>query len=376
MNSVEKKPANKIWRIVSLSIPSLIAIALIELVNAEIYLYGPVSDGSTMFILWNILQIIPAFVFGYISDRNYRKQMLVISQALGFFGGIVLFMVGAKTWVLILIAMTFNPLPIARAALLDNFPQFSTLKLVAVTFLAQNLPWVFFKQLSYFSMDSLVLITLFLIASNLVLTSVLFEDRRDLIHPKAQINNSWEFVRNDGRLLYTLLAFTLSEMTFYIIWVYIEYSKGNAVWLDLTTFATLVGILIVMLYTRLPHMSIITLLYSIGFALSLVALLTCGLSVFSCEVSLLSAMSHYSVMGGIYFPFVTDAVIKMFGPNNKAVGSAMVEFGDTIAIFIAPFFNLIFKPSPTEILWILLALYLLATGFQKMAERSRVKIID
>lgn len=376
MNIIVKNPVSKFWKIVSLSIPSLIAIALIELVNAEIYLYGPVSDGSTMFILWNILQIIPAFVFGYISDRNYRKQMLVISQALGFLGGVVLFLVGAKTWVLILIAMTFNPLPIARAALLDNFPQFSTLKLVAITFLAQNLPWVFFKQLSYFSLDNLVLFTLFLIVLNLFLTVVLFEDRRDFVHPKVQINNSWEFVRNDGRLLYTLLAFTLSEMTFYIIWVFIEYSKGNAVWLDLTTFATLVGVFIVMLYNRLPHMSIITLLYSIGFALSLVALLTCGLSVFSCEVSLLSAMSHYSVMGGIYFPFFTDAVIKMFGPNNKAVGSAMVEFGDTIAIFVAPLINMFLKPSPTEILWILLAIYLLATGLQKLAERSRVKIID
>ena len=54
-------------------------------------------------------------------------------------------------------------------------------------------------------------------------------------------------------------------------------------------------------------------------------------------------MQYYSIIGGLYLPFVTDTVIKILGPRRRAFGSAMIEFGDTIASFSAPVLNIIFK---------------------------------
>ena len=53
-----------------------------------------------------------------------------------------------QPWVLILIAIIFNPTPVARAALLDAFPNYSTLKIVATTFFVIYFPWMFFNELS------------------------------------------------------------------------------------------------------------------------------------------------------------------------------------------------------------------------------------
>ena len=270
MDEVHQHPLSKLWRVISLAFPCLFAIVLLELISIEILLHGPIAGDSWMFILWNGLQMIPALAFGYLSDRTNRKNILICSQLIGLAGGIVLYIFGATPWVLIFIAMTFNPVHVARAALLDVFPRFSTLKLVAITFLALNLPWMFFKEFSAINYNFLVLMTLVLLGINSLFTYWFFQDRQEFIHPKVHIKKSID-LRTDKRILYTLFAFMCSETTFYLIWIYIEYSEGIAIWLDITTFATLIGILIAMLYNRLPHMSIITLFYSIGMGLMLVA---------------------------------------------------------------------------------------------------------
>jgi MFS family permease len=360
-----------IGEIATLALPALIAISLLQLVTLSIYLHGPVSNGTGMFLIWNTLQIIPAFVFGYISDKNYRKTSLLVSQCLGLMGGMVLYVFGAKSWVLILIALTFNPMPVARAALLDNFPQHSTLKLVAITFIAQNLPWAFYKTLSLVSFDAITQFTLIALAANFLLTLGLFKDKKDQIHPKVEQKGSLEMIGKDHRIWKTFIAFTLAELTFYLLFVFVESRSGDLLWLDFTTIGTLIGILIVMVYQRLPHMSIITLLYSIGAGMAVVALTICNKGALSCENSLLSAMSHYAVIGGMYLPFVTDAMIKMFGPRHKALGSAVIEFGDTAAIFLAPLLQLALKPTPSASLLTILLLYAVATVLQKSAEHLK-----
>jgi len=325
--------------------------------------------------MWNVLQLVPAFVLAYLSDRTNRKNVLIFSQLIGLVGGIVLYIFGSTPWVLILIAITFNPTHVARAALLDIFPHYSTLKLVAITFFALNLPWMFFKEFSAFDFNFLVILTFVLLAVNSLLTFLFFHDRQKCGYSKVQFAKSIELLRNDRRIFYTLSAFICSEITFYLISIYIEYSKGTEVWLDITTFATLIGILIAMLYNRLPHMSMVTLFYSMGFGLIVVAILSSFLSISSLQISLLSSMSHYAVIGGMYLPFVTDAVIKMLGNRNKGIGSALIEGGDAIAILIAMIFSTAFVLSALWIFGIILVLFLLATGIQKKAEKIRLEIV-
>ena len=87
MTRDQKATFSKVFRIILHAFPTLLAIALLELINAESYYFGPFEEKEKLFTAWNLLQLIPAFVFGYLSDRNCRKKALVISQALGLVGG-------------------------------------------------------------------------------------------------------------------------------------------------------------------------------------------------------------------------------------------------------------------------------------------------
>ena len=124
-------------------------------------------------------------------------------------------------------------------------------------------------------------------------------------------------------------------------------------------------------------MSIITLFYSIGFGLTIVAIISTLLSAFSYQISLLSSISHYAVIGGMYLPFVADAVIKMVGPRHRGFGSALIEVGDTVAIVTASIFSTVFHLSALEILGTLAGLYLFATTMQKKAEcRPDISVVS
>lgn len=80
-------------------------------------------------------------------------------------------------------------------------------------------------------------------------------------------------------------------------------------------------------------------------------------------------MSHYAVIGGMYLPFVTDAIIKMVGPRYKGIGSALVEGGDAIAVLVTSIFSTIFSLSASLLLWVIPIFYIAATILQKRAER-------
>lgn len=364
---------NKYKNVVCQAIPSLLAICIVELVNVEVYLFGPVSQNASMLFIWIALQLIPGFVFGYISDCNFRKATLIVCQLLGLLGGLTLLIFGFESWVLILIALTFNPLPVARAALLDHFPQHSTVKLVAITFLAQFLPWTFFGSLANYPHRLIIYIILGLLGTNTLLTAFLFKGDTEQPKRKVEVHKP-RLVLKNKTLIYSLTAFIFAEATFYLFWAFLEYNPDGHVWITITNYSTVLGIGIAMLYTRLPHISIITLLYSIGAGIAIIALAHCTIVPSFCSSGLINAMSTYAIIGGLYLPFVTDGVIRMVGPRHRAFGSATFEFGDTIASFVAPLLNIFFIGNTHVILITVVILYLLATIFQRKAENTIVAI--
>ncbi len=348
------------------AIPSLIAIALVETVNIQVYQHGIVAKSQIFLLGWLILQMIPGFVFGYISDRHYRKKALVISQLLGLVGGALLMFYGFETWVLVLISLTFNPMPVARAAFLDNFPKHSMLQIISVTLLAQYIPWSFFDYLNQFQYESVVLCILSVLFLNIFFTIFFFNDGYD-----KEITKHQNFFAVSLRLpiLLTLVAFTLSESTFYLLWAFLETSPVFRLSQSLTDYGTLVGIFLAMLYNRLPHISIISLFYHIGAGTMLIVLFRCILTSVSCADLFVNAMSHYSVIGGLYLPFVTVTVIHMFGSKHKATGAAFVEFGDTIAAAFSPLVGFLLNGKMFIFVLAIVILYFCAAFVQAKSEK-------
>ncbi len=351
------------------AIPALLAISIVEIVNIEVVLSGAITKENSMLFVWMILKLIPTFLFSYISDLHFRKETLIICQLLGIVGGLFLSVFGFESWVLILIAMTFNPIPVARAALLDHFPRYSTVKLVSFTFLAQYIPWALYTYIEKFDYGSVVHFIVVLLALNTILTIFLFKKDpvKNELEVKEKKNTS---VMKNKNVMNSLIAFTLAEITFFVFEAYLGYIPDGHSWLSITSFATLIGLGIAVLYTRLPHISIITLFYGIGAGMTAIACFHCFLFKSSCNNNILSSMSFYSVIGGLYLPFVTDAVIRMKGSKHRAFGSALVESADTIASFVAPLLIFLFRYDALVISIFTVLTYVVATVFQWNVEKK------
>lgn len=355
--------------IIAHAIPSLLAIAILDVVNVQVFLHGPVSKSGAMLIAWLTLQLFPALIFAYLSDRYSRKKILIFSQLLGLCGGIILSLYGFEIWVLVLVGLTFNPQPVARAALLDNFPNYSRLKLIAITFLAQYSPWAFFSFLSHIEYTVVVHWLLIGLGINIIFTFFFF---RDPLHAQDKIISLKKAIRMSGKssVIYSMLiAFVFAEITFYVLWNFLEYDHIRQSALAVSTYGTLLGIAVAMLYVRLPHISIITLFYSIGAVLMFITLMRCFQNSSNCLDSLIVSMNHYSIIGGLYLPFITDAIINMVGSKYKAVGSASVELCSTLAAYLGAMSNLIIRHNTIALLGIIVIMYVLASLIQRRAEK-------
>ncbi len=137
--------------------------------------------------------------------------------------------------------------------------------------------------------------------------------------------------------------------------------------IPLYNFQTIIGVAIAMFYSRLPHISLIALFYSIGSGMMFVALINC-ICLNICDDTLVESMTHYALIGGLYLPFVTDAVINLVGAKRRATGAAIIEFGGTIAQAIGAYLFVVAGFNHIIVLLIIVVLYVFATLFQRMAE--------
>ena len=363
--------ANKIihdlCRIAVFSIPVIIAILISELVTIQVYLV-PSFGTDNMLALWRILELIPAFIFAYISDKQYRKGALVISHLLGLVSGVAAYLLGYPLWALVLIGLTFNPISVARAALLDNFPQYSSVKLVAITYCAMYIPWIFYDQISTIPLNSIIVFTLIMLFINTVITIVLFEDRKDLTHVNHSLQRAF-FNKNVKKMSLMILAFILSQITIEWVWYLIHHYQNANAWLSLTNYGFVIGFACAVLYKKLPHMSIITLAYTTGFGISLIAIIGRAYGLFGCREAVFSSMSYYTVIAGVYLPFVTDGVISLFNPSRKAMASAIVELASRIAVILSYVFILYVAQDYCDSSYFIALLFLAAAFLQRRVEK-------
>lgn len=361
------KRSKAILSVISVSIPSLLTIALLEVTRAEMNILNPLSK-SNILVLWNALQLIPAFVFAYISDRNHRKKALLATLVLGFIGGMILSFVGPKLWVWILIALTFNPLPIARAVLLDHFPRYSSLKIISVTFLAQSIPWMFYQQIGKIAFEKVTLLITFGTLISIVLVKNLFSNARK--SPEHEETIVGKIPRS--KIILTIMPFLLAQLSMYAGWTYLEQSNYDYSWIDISNFPMFLGILITLFYSKLPHMATITFFYTIGFGIYLLAFLICITGTYDCAIGFISMLSQSAILVGLYLPFVTEAIINMVGRKNKAIGSALIELSNAFALALG---SLLFTTQISGLKMIhplITACFFIAIFMQKKADSFRV----
>ena len=344
------------------AIPSLIAIIILGVIRTEANIYGPISQNHFM-----LMTLIPGVLFAYLSDQHFRKYTFIISQMLGIIGGIVLTIVGFKFWAVVFIALVFNPLPVARAAFLDNFPQVSALKVIAITFIAQYIPLAFDSIFQTIPYEKVIFWSLIILSINVFFSIFWFRDKFDTPRPTPSFIHMG---KNTSSIFVFLIAFIFAETNFYILWDFLDMNPMFNGSLSKNTASTLLGVSLAALYTRLPHKSVITLAYSIGAGMAFLAFIHCNHN--TCAADFVDSMKYYSLIGGLYLPFVADGVIGML-PKYKAMGAASIEFSDVIATILA---SLIFSHGTYQISILMLVvtvLFAIATGLQRYAEEIKTQ---
>jgi MFS family permease len=349
-----------------LAVPSLLAIVIAQLVNMQAYNSWPIDRGDMLFT-WMTLQIIPGFLSAYLSDFYLRKATLIICQVLGLLSVSLLAFFGAQFWVLLVTALIFNPVHVARAAFLDHFPKHSTVVLVAITFLAQVAPWVFYYSFATLSVTQSINVLGGLLIVNIVCIALFFKKGT----PHSTHKEALSFIKDSPHrniLIKMFTAFVFAETAFYLVWSYLDSTHTESTKIAVTSMSTTVGIGIAMLYTRLPHISIITLLYGIGVGMTIIGLFQSLFIDAQYAQHLLSSVINYAVVGGLYLPFVTDAVIKQFGARKRAFGSASIALCDTVAIVVSAVLGTVFHQSAENVLITMMVCLGVATIFQRWAE--------
>jgi hypothetical protein len=370
-----------------LSIPALLAILISGIIDVQILanhplssligdvIKNPVAADVIRRLLWNILQLIPAYLFGSLSDTYLRRDYLIYVQIFGVIFGLVFLIIGFKSWVIFLFAMTYNPLSVARAALLDNYKKVTSIEIISTTYIFKYLPWVFIVPLTRYPIQSVFYFLVPILALNVLFTIFLFRDRFDTkkkmekfeeLHKEEKAS----FIRgNKWAILLNVIAFALAETTFYLFWTYLEEIPSIRNLLFLSTLLTISGLLLVLLYRRSPTISTVAKLYGTLILSSTVLAIILFVLNYSPKEFLIVSMICNCVIGGIYISLSTGVLIELSGTKRRATGSAFAETADVIALFGASLFYTLGRSTALIIFLEIVFLYLLATLIQSFSKR-------
>lgn len=366
--------AEKSPKIFASAIPSILAIFSAELMTVSLFLYGPIKENKFYLLIWITAQFISGFFFAYLSDKRYRKKALIICQVIGVSSGIILALFGMDIITMCIIGL-FNPLPIARGVLLDNFPKHSSLRIIAITYAAQYLTWAFFKNLGSVDYRVIVFTSLIILLINIFLTAFFLTDNYDTEKLEAGKKHLgfvelMKFIFKNRALALILVAFTFAESGFYLLLDYFEYLPVAKNYLSIASWSTLIGIGFAIFWRSIPHRSIISILYLLGAGVNMIVLYKdFFIGALPYISNLVSGMDFYTLIGGFYLPMVVDMLIRILGKEHRAVGASMAEFGDTFATFIGSGINLI-RISIVGATIILIFFYIAAAVIQWRAEKE------
>ena len=356
-------------------LPPLLAIVITETVNVEMTAFTPFGHGEFINFFWQILQGLIGWIFGWFSDKHWRKNILIGAQLLGVLGGIMLILFGFHPFVMILVGLTFAPLPVARAALMDAYPHQSMVKIMAITFFAQWLPWAFYGYLTKINYVTVIYFVLAALAINSIFTFFSFKEDIDSIKtqnkqkeelPALRSLNSWKI------LFFTLIALGLAEVTFFQVGDNLENNNQmRQLWWPSIGFMTFLGNFVAMFYRSRPSISILSSCYLIGACFCVGGIFNVIMGAQSAVAAMTTTMLSYALIGGLYLPLSYSVVLNRVSPLHRGAACGaldLVELGAALgaAIVLQPL-NL----GNGQTLIVFAVLYLLAAVLQNYVQKIR-----
>ena len=357
-------PLQDILKIFKNGLPSLLAIALFEIVSIQIY--NLPNDGY-IFIGWILSLALSGLYLGFLSDYFSRKAAIFFTLISGFILLTTINFYGASFLLILLLGLTFNPIPIARASIIDNFPHMSKVQLIAVTFIAQFLPWCFFYYLTDIPRNLLTKIVLPYILINL-LAFVFFRDNRNI---KTHIFDIRTIVHkgSKSKVYLTLFALFFGQVVFFLSDTFLEFHPSHYKLYSSLGVGSLIGTCLALLYRKIPHLSVLTLAYGMGILFSIVPLF----SVISFSINTLDPSYQTMLvanLGGFYLPFVYDAILSFTSPNFRGTLCGVIELLISAASVIS---LLLFKTiggSNIYLFTFIIGLFTISMFSQRMAEKE------
>lgn len=361
------------------AIPSSIAMLCQSIIVVIILIHGPLQSGSfKVLLLWLICETASGFIFGKISDLKKRKLILMLFQITGVIAGFVLLYFDLTILIMSLIALFFNPTPVCRAAFLDNFPKISPLRVLGATYLISYLPQAVYPVFYYFSAKQIILAVLITLCINTPLMFFLFKDKHD--SKEYEIDHSKktslkQVLLKNVCLRFIIIGFFFAETPFNVMWDFMDLNIQTRLWFPVISIVTMVGIIFSMIISKkLPHLIMITGIYAVSI---IFPVLTYFLHQFnllnvSPTLALLISTAFACGLGGLYLPFIADAIIRRMGAKNRGFGAALIEFVDTSSSSIAaPIISQVFSSNVILMLPLFSLFYVFATFFQIKAQNSK-----
>jgi MFS family permease len=365
---IDNRTPNSINKLISHLLPALISIAIFQVIAIEIYFFNPLSFSKINFTIWGASQAVGGYLIGFISDKLNRKNILILTQICGMLLLFPMLFFGVKQWwMLLFLGLTFSPTAVARAALIDNFPNESKIKIIGITFIALFIPWLFFTKISEIESFKIIILSLIVIFLNLLLTAFVFEDKRDL---KSNHNNR-VIIKKKNRMrgFYTALALLPGQVVFFVSDSFFEEYAKNASFFTALGVGVLIGAVVSIFYRKTPHISILTVCYGIGFIFCLLSVISVWI-ISVPNINLSIEVMLFSTLGGFYLPFVYDVILSSTSVDYRGTICGLIEGITSLSAFIGLATILLFKPNKVSILMLMTFFFFLATIIQKKAEKA------
>jgi MFS family permease len=357
---ISKKKSHK--NILSECAPLLLVIFLYELFAIKIH--TNINISKNIYVFWLIAQIIGSISFAYISDKHCRKKTLIVTQIFAIVFLSIFILSGYSAFILILLGLTFNPVPLARAAMIDNFALFSKVKLIAFTLIASYLPWVFYGFLTKIFQEKLMVIIIIFLSVNLLITFLFFDDRRDKSHDCNILHIiKWK------KISYILIAFFPVQLSFFISAFFLENNIDELNLFSSLAIGIILGAVISTFYKKIPHVSFLTLFYGIGFCLSFTPIFSIWFFPAG-HINIAYQLMVFSTLSGFYIPFLYDVILSAAHSDYRGVACGFIHVFYSAASLSALFLIKTQNPSAIAVLVFSTILFFIAFCIQKFAEHK------